>query len=336
MAVNLKDQRGIALILTITLIGLIVILTLQFSKSIRTGLYETINFDNGIKLGVIAKSGFECALAVLYEDGSGVDSLLDDWAKLNQDEVSLYSTQLFDNDGMFQIEVTDLSGKIPINRLINLTGEEKGEYNEKQKTILENLLKLMMSDFDLEDEDIEDILDAIKDWIDEDDSVTGFGAEDSYYLSLDHPYSCRNSPFESLDELLLVKGITTELFYGTEDETEKIPGLSSYLTIHGDGKVNINTADAVVLQALSEDLDESLIEEMDDYRNNEDNDLSKIDWYKTALGTSADYIDPELITTKSSYFEITSIGRRDTGSKGVKGVVRRSGKTLTVLSWKMF
>lgn len=336
MALNLKDEKGIALILTITLIGLIVILTLQFSKSIRTGLYETINFDNGIKLGVIAKSGFNCVLAVLQKDGSGVDSLQDDWAKLNQDEISLYSSMLFDNDGMFQVEVTDLAGKIQINRLINLTGEQKGEYNEKQKTILESLLKLKMSDFNLEEEDVEDILNAIKDWIDEDDEVTGFGAEDSYYQSLDHPYSCRNAPFESLEELLLVKGITPELFYGTEDGTEKIPGISGYLTIYGDGKININTADAIVLQALSEDLDESLIEELDDYRRNENNDLSNADWYKTALGTSGDYIDPMLITTKSSYFEITSIGVRETGSKGVRGIVRRSGKTLTILSWKTF
>lgn len=336
MALSLKDEKGIALILTITLIGLIVILTLQFSKSIRTGLYEMINFDDGIKLGTIAKSGFNCVLAVLQKDGSGVDSLQDDWAKLNQSEISLYSSMLFDNDGMFQLDVTDLAGKVQINRLINLTGEQKGEYNEKQKTILENLLKLKMSDFDLEEEDVEDILDAIKDWIDEDDEVTGFGAEDSYYQSLDHPYSCRNAPFESIYELLLVKGITPELFYGTDDGTERIPGISAYLTIYGDGKININTADDIVLQALSEDLDESLIEEMDDYRRDENNDLSNPDWYKTALGTSGDYIDPTLITTKSSFFEITSVGARDTGSRGIRGVVRRSGETLTVLSWNTF
>jgi len=336
MAVNLKDEKGIALILTITLIGLIVILTLQFSKSIRTGLYEMINFDDRIKLGAIAKSGFNCAMAVLQKDNPGVDSLQDDWAKLNQDEISLYSSVLFDDDGRFQVQVTDLAGKIQINQLINLSGEQKGEYNEKQKAILENLLKLKMSDFDLEEEDVEDILDSIKDWIDVDDEVTGFGAEDSYYRSLDHPYSCRNAPFESISELLLVKGITPILFYGTENETEKIPGISAYLTIYGDGKININTADDIVLKALSEDLDESLIDEMDDYRMDENNDLSNPGWYKTALGTSGDYIDLALITTKSSFFEITSIGMRDTGSRGIRGVVRRSGNTLTILSWKTF
>jgi general secretion pathway protein K len=191
---------------------------------------------------------------------------------------------------------------------------------------------LRVEAFNLQEDQVNDILDAIKDWIDEDDETTGFSAEDSYYQSLEHPYSCRNAPFESLDELVLVKGITRELFYGTEET----PGISAYLAVQGDGRININTADPLVLEVLSDDLDSTMIEEMVEYRNNDENDLNKSDWYKSALGTSEDYIDSTLITTKSSYFEITSRGVRDDRGKGVTGVVRRSGKTLTVLSWQMF
>jgi len=328
MAATPDNERGVALLLTITLIGLIVILTMQFSKSIRSGLYETANFDDGIRLGAIAKSGFNCAMAVLYEDGADVDSYNDDWASLNL--YSSYSSALFDNGGRFEIQIADLSGKIQVNRLIISSGENKGEYNEKQKDLLARLLKLEA--FNLEEDRVNDILDAIKDWMDEDDEATGFGAEDSYYQSLEPPYSCRNAAFESLDELLLVKGITHELFYGT-DET---PGISAYLAVQGDGKININTADPLVLEALSDDLDSTMIGEMVEYRSDDKNDLNRSDWYKSALGTSEDYIDPTLITTKSSYFEITSRGVRDDRSKGVTGVARRSGKTLTVLSWQMF
>jgi general secretion pathway protein K len=328
MAAIHKDEKGIALILTITLISLIVILTMQFSKSIRSGLYETASFDDGIRLGAIAKSGFNCALAVLYEDSADVDSFNDDWAELNQ--YSSYSAGLFDDGGRFEIHVDDLAGNIQINRLISSTGEKKGEYNEKQKELLIRFLRLPA--FNLEEEAANDILDAIKDWMDEDDEATSFGAEDSYYQSLENPYSCRNAPFESLDELLLVKGITRELFYGTDEA----PGISDYLTVVGDGKININTADPVVLEALSDDLDSTMIEEMVEYRSSDKNDLDKADWYKSALGTSEDYIDSTLLTTKSSYFEITSRGLRDDRGKGVIGAVRRSGKTLTVLSWDVF
>jgi len=329
MAVNPNDEKGIALILTITLIALMVILTMQFSKSIRAGLYETAGFDDGIRLAAIAKSGFNCALAVLYEDDTDVDSLHDDWAE-NLSTYSPQSAGLFDNGGLFTLEVADLAGKIQINRLINLTGPHKGEYNEKQKALLSRLLKEGV--FDLEEDDVNDILDAIKDWIDEDNEVTSFGAENSYYQSLDRPYSCRNAPFETLEELLLVKGITPELFYGTEDTA----GISGCLTVQGDGRININTADPIALEALSDELDSTMIEEIVAYRNDDKNELDKTDWYKSALGTSEDYIDSTLITTKSSYFEITSKGLKDARSKGIYGIVRRSGKTLTVISWKMF
>ena len=324
MAIIPKDEKGIALILTITLIGLIVILTLQFGKSIRTGLYETAGFADGIKLEAIAKSGFNCALAVLYKDDSNGDSLQDDWASLG--EYSSYSANLFDNGGRFETTVTDLAGKIQLNRLFN----QNGDYILKQKEMLKRLLG--MTAFNLESDNIEEILDAIKDWVDKDNEVTGFGgAEDSYYQSLDRPYSCRNAPFESVDELLLVKGITPKLFYGTDE----VPGISAYLTVQGDGKININTADPMVIESLSDDLDSTMVEEIVAYRNDEKNDLSKPDWYKSAIGTNENYIDPALITIKSSYFQIRSRGIKDSLSKEINAIVKRNDKKLTILSWEM-
>jgi len=323
MTINLKDEKGIALILTISMIGLIVLLNMQFSRSMRTGLYETANFDDGIRLGAIAKSGFNCGLAVLFEDDPNEDSFRDTWASLK--EYSSSSAALFDNDGRFETTVTDLAGKINVNRLIN----QEGEYNTKQKEILTRLLSMPV--FNLEPDEVEDILDSIKDWIDKDNEPTRFGAEDSYYQTLDHPYSCRNAPLESLEELLLIKGITRELFYGTDEA----PGISAYLTIQGDGPININTADPLILGALSEGLDSDMIEEMVAYRNDEKNDLNNSDWYKSALGTNETIIDPGLITTKSAYFEIRSRGVNGSRSKEIKAIVKRKGKSLTVLSWKI-
>jgi general secretion pathway protein K len=330
MAIIPKNDKGIALILTITLIGLIVVMILQFSKSIRTSLYETTNFSDGIRLEEIAKSGFNCALAVLYEDNNSVDTLQDDWATLGQ--YSSISTSLFDNAGAFQVKVVDLAGKIQVNRLVYQTGEHKGEYDLTQKGILTRLLS--NPPFSMDQDKINEIIDSVKDWIDEDSDQEMHGAENSYYQSLDHPYSCRNGPLESVDELLLVKGITSELLYGTNET----PGLSNYLTVtKGDGRININTADPVVLLALSDNLDSGMVEDMVAYRNDEKNldKLSNSNWYKTAIGTSEDHIDQILITTKSSYFEIQSIGLKDTRSREVIGGVRRDGKNLTVLSWNV-
>ncbi len=64
---------------------------------------------------------------------------------------------------------------------------------------------------------------AIVDWRDSDD-VPGtqdgsIGAESEYYLALDTPYQPKNGPFDTVDELLLVRGITPTLLYGEPDTT---------------------------------------------------------------------------------------------------------------------
>ncbi len=57
---------------------------------------------------------------------------------------------------------------------------------------------------------------AIVDWHDADSNTTPGGAENDYYLSLPEPYVCKNSAFETLDELRLVKGATLEALYGVD------------------------------------------------------------------------------------------------------------------------
>ncbi|MGQ9592698.1 MAG: type II secretion system protein GspK, partial [Planctomycetota bacterium] len=60
-----------------------------------------------------------------------------------------------------------------------------------------------------------DLAASIADWRDEDGEVTAGGAEDEYYLALPDPYHAKNGPFESVEEVLLVKDFTAELLYGT-------------------------------------------------------------------------------------------------------------------------
>lgn len=90
------------------------------------------------------------------------------------------------------------------------------------------------------------IADAILDWRDVDNAVRSSGAESNYYRSLAVPYSCKNAPFESVEELLLVRGITPDSY--------RI--ILPYVTVYGDGKININTCSQETLVILS--IDESL------------------------------------------------------------------------------
>jgi len=232
---------------------------------------------------------------------------------------------LFD-EGRFLIEIADLSGRIQINQLV----DQSGNYNDTQKGLLMRFLGF--PEFDLDPEEVKNIVDAIKDWIDPDNDITDFGAEDSYYRALETPYPCKNAPFEFLEELLLVRGVTKELFYGTEER----PGISPYLSTYGDdGKININTAAPLVLRALSDQIDEDLAEDMVAYREDEDNDLSDSTWYKRVPGMGDVSIPDSLLTISSKYFEITSEGLKGSMSKRTKGVVERKEGKLQVLSWKV-
>ncbi|MFW5808117.1 MAG: general secretion pathway protein GspK [Spirochaetota bacterium] len=60
-----------------------------------------------------------------------------------------------------------------------------------------------------------DYSEAVLDWVDKDDTKTGNGAETyDYYSTLPVPYNAANAPFDSIDQLLLVKHFTPEVYYG--------------------------------------------------------------------------------------------------------------------------
>lgn len=62
----------------------------------------------------------------------------------------------------------------------------------------------------------EDVADAILDWLDEDDEPREFGAEYDYYSGVDPPYAPKNGPFQTVEELLLVRGVTPAMLFGRD------------------------------------------------------------------------------------------------------------------------
>jgi hypothetical protein len=62
----------------------------------------------------------------------------------------------------------------------------------------------------------EEIADAIVDWVDADDTQRAAGAESAYYQGLSQSYRAKNAPLNSLDELLMVRGVTWQLLFGTD------------------------------------------------------------------------------------------------------------------------
>ena len=320
----LSNDRGVALILVILMISVIIAITLQLNISSRSEVYEAANLKDGIKLLYIAKSGFYIGGALLLEDDNDFDSLNEDWAKPAQ--ISAESGVLFD-EGHFNLNIEDESGKIQINKLV-----DDNKYNNNIKELLMRFL--ILPEFNLSEQQAGDIVDALKNWIDEDDTITGFGAEDMYYKGLKESYPCKSGPLDCVDELLMIKGINRKLYYGAEET----PGIAEYLTIYTteDGKININTAPLLILRALSEHISEDEVSDIDEYRRDEEHDLSSHNWCNDkVLSGSSIQIDSNLISTKSNCFKITSTGCLNEMSKKVAGVIKRDDKKIEILSWKV-
>lgn len=152
--------------------------------------------------------------------------------------------------------VTDETGKLNINAFFAL--------DPSGKVLHDALMKLPnMTD---------EIAWSIVDWIDPDEEPNAGGAESEYYLTRQPAYQCKNGPLESIEELLLVKGITPTLLFGNDrnrngkldpgedDGTGFSPGWAAYLTVYsrepnvdktGKARINLNGND---MQQLYTDL----------------------------------------------------------------------------------
>lgn len=84
------------------------------------------------------------------------------------------------------------------------------------------------------------LADAIIDWRDPDPLRRPGGAEAAEYSRLRPPSHPKNAPFEEVDELLHVFGVTPEAYAVVE----------SFLTAAGDGRINVNAASVPVLLTL--------------------------------------------------------------------------------------
>lgn len=317
------NNRGVALIVVVLMVSVITALTIEFNRSTRDELYDAANLSGRIQLSYVARSGFYGGEALLITDVNGYDGLNENWAKTGL--FSLQSEGYF-KKGSFEVVVTDETGKIPINKLIS-----GNTYNAPVKDLLVRLLSL--PEFNLAPAKIDELVDSIKDWLDADDEVTGKGAESSYYRGLTPPYSPRNGFLDCIDDLLMLRGVTKELYYGTKET----PALRDCLTVYGDGAININTAPKLVLRALSKDITAEMAEEMDKYRRTEGRSLADVNWYRNVQGMQSIAMEYGVLSAKSSYYTITSTGLFGNMKERVTGTIKKGQApgTADLLAWKV-
>lgn len=295
-----------ALLITIMIVTLLIVVTVQFGRSMRWERVESANLKGNGLLEAMADSGVNVALEILARDGknNAFDSLYDPWNLVSGRDVS----SLFEQ-GTMRLSISDLSGRLQVNSLVSARKGEQGADAATAQKMRETLKRLLLSgNFGgIEEQQAAEIVDSLTDWIDRDDRESTFGAEEGYYRSLEHPYGCKNGPVAFVEELLLVKGINRDILYGTRDHK----GLAPYLTVQGnDGRINLNTADPILLQAMEPRMTEESAQAMADFRGEEKNKqkLSSVNWYKEIPGWPAKVVfDEKTLTVKSGYFRIAAV-----------------------------
>jgi general secretion pathway protein K len=352
-----SNERGIALLITIAVTTVLVAAAIEYNRRARFQVVASAVARDRLTASEMATSGVHLAMAVLAKDKreSTTDTILEDWA--NSEKMTAFLEEIPFEAGDLTLIISDELGKIQVNALVDFPAGR--EFNPSQFALWERFLRLQQETIaddtpDLGDSDPIAIVNSIKDWIDrgDDDAITGLsGAESTYYEDLEPPYSCSNRPMVDVHELLLVKGMTPELFFGDDN----IPGVARFLTVFGmtpgdgtnfrfPGTINLATADVPVLTAMLPSEDADLAQLMAEIRQElieggESYDFSNPAWYKSIPGFADVNIDPALITLSSDFFRIESTAKLNNVETTVTAVVQRiqdtdSGKwSCETLSW---
>ena len=242
-------QQGAVLVVVLWIVLALSLLGMSFSGAIRTEVHAARNVIDQKQAYYIARAGIEYTVYKILESQSAFRRTQ------QRNEGELYQPTVIDlgtvglelPDGAVQVEIIDERGKINLNSPLALGNNS---------TYFSDLIYNLLIGVGVDPVEADGITDAILDWRDRDNFARPNGAEDEYYLSLDPPYRCKNDDFSAPDELLLVRGITPEMFYGRKGlsasgERVEYYGLQKYFTTFAAGGIGgeLKSAPLAVLAA---------------------------------------------------------------------------------------
>ena len=277
------NESGIALILVLWVMVLLIALGTEFALSMKTEVNTTRNFKEDTETYYLAKAGMNLAMAEVLSDVQ--------FHSRTEEKGFIFGPVSSGNNEKDNLKAPDATQTLRISQLTqpgstsNAKPESEPELeipDQPQRTELplgkgfihysihdENgkinintasrdiLTKALAANGLSLGSDRDTIVDSILDWIDKDDRHRANGAESDYYRGLSPAYSAKNGPLDSLEELLKIRGVTPNLFYGSENyqtkessDTENAPGLARIFTVQGVSQFNPNTAERAVLEIM--------------------------------------------------------------------------------------
>lgn len=343
---GVQQRRGVALVIVLLTLFTLGGMAAVFAYSMKVETRLAMNTSNAGELEWLGRSGVEYAKWILMQQdrvGSerGFHALNQFWAggpgPIESADNPFEGLSLVDvplGSGQISIEIRDTE------RLLNINREARNPL----------LMDLALARAGADATDTAVITGALADWIDRDDfAQAGSGAESEHYLSLDPPYRAKNGPIDDVRELLLVRGVTPPIFWGSNfrqtdfglgSEATRSPrgvagtggaGLAEVFVALSSGRVNINTAPLAVL-ALILGGDESLAEQVIRIRAGQDGiDGTEDDQPARSVGEIARLLGPaaamgqDRFVTQSMTFEVRTTARLGPAKRRFSSLMRRVG-----------
>jgi len=227
-----KNERGFALIISLLVVFLLTVIILEMDFQTRVDFRATLNFQEDLKASYVAKSALAIADAVLQEDWKETnvrpyDGLDEPW--------SVPMNNIPIGDGFGSVSMTDEGMKLNLNALtVSVaagTATVSGSSTNTNQTqfMLDKLFEKLNIDRAL--------VKTLVDWMDPDSILVGAGGAEACD---DLPYKCKNKSFDTVAELRSVKGVTAEVYQA----------IFPYVTVSDMSKINLNTADPLILHTL--------------------------------------------------------------------------------------
>jgi type II secretory pathway component PulK len=267
-----RPSEGIALIIVLLVIAILAVLAGNFAATMKveTLLARNTNFDSEYEW--LARGGVNSARAVLAAETANFTALNQKWANgmggTNGPYADLDMHHIQVGDQFVEVEIIDQERFFNINTLKRMI--DSGA-KARAAQILDNVLS---SGVGVDAGAVIMVRDSIIDWLDADDNTEASGAETSDYKSRSWlPHIAKNGPLDDLSELLLVHGITEQpqiyshayanpmaslitknnrLNASAFEQVVYPTTLIELFTTLSSGQININTADAKVLQVIPE------------------------------------------------------------------------------------
>jgi len=293
---NLKhysfNSEGMALVLTLMILTLITAMVVEFAYGVYTSTSALYNWRDSQRLSFVAKSGV--VMAVNTISGAPYSEL---YRYLGREIPVPGIPEGF--NGSFVIRAEDENSRFNLNSLRNADSMKE--------------FKRLLANLGLD----ELIAERVADWID----------PDSDPWLRDSEEGTKNAFMDSVDELLLIKGIDRQTY-------EK---LSPYVTVYGfvgmeDRRININTAAIPVIMSFNENITKEMAERLVRSRELEPF-TTPGDLVNAGFAVN---LSPDIITTDfPRNFRITSVSEENKIKRVIEGVVRvNRGSQGTIFYWR--